>query len=81
MVEKCSKYYGLKSTGGKDPIVVEDTDKIVCPLIISIDENFPSEFGRDYRARFCFKDFKNCEYKKLIGKTVRPPGGGGEIEG
>jgi len=65
MVEKCPYYYGSKVTEGKDPIVIEDREKVVCPEILSIDKNFPSKFGGDYRARFCCGNPNNCEYKKL----------------
>jgi hypothetical protein len=65
MVEMCPHYYGSKVIGGKDPIVQEDRERVICPEILSIERNFPSRFSGDYRARFCCKDFAKCEYKKL----------------
>jgi hypothetical protein len=39
-------------------------EKHQCPLIKSIDENLSTDFGKEYREKFCYRDFKDCKYKE-----------------
>jgi transposase len=82
MVTQCPEYKKVQPHVAKAvvnlPIIPEEIpeeppighvvgkDVNVCPFIDSVDKNLISEFGREYRARFCFDDFEKCEYRKLL---------------
>jgi hypothetical protein len=57
---KCKRYE--KTTKGNDPTKPKE---IGCLEIISIDKNFPSEFGKQYRTRFCCGNPDDCVYNGL----------------
>jgi len=39
-------------------------EKYQCPLIKSIDESLSADFGKEYREKFCYRDFKECKFKE-----------------
>ena len=79
MVIKCPHYYAKKEIVTEydrilkpksPPVIDADTENISCQLIMSIDKNLPSTFGREYRVRFCNGCFEDCAYKAM--KDVLP---------
>jgi hypothetical protein len=40
-----------------------------CALIKSIDENLSPAFGKEYREKFCYSNFKGCQYKEATDEA------------
>jgi|WetSurMetagenome_2_1015567.scaffolds.fasta_scaffold485591_2 hypothetical protein len=68
---KCPNYHEQKDNKNDAVKVISSQafslmtpEKYQCPMIKSIDENLPTDFGKEYREKFCYCDFKDCKYKE-----------------